>query len=71
MFGAQPDAARQLIENVRRQVVESLRHMPTNEKDAEAMQRTRELHVLRAQQLLGELEQAIVSSSHRNAETAE
>jgi hypothetical protein len=44
---------------MKRQVLESLNRMPTNEKHLESARRTRQLHVLRAEQLFKELELAI------------
>jgi hypothetical protein len=70
ILGAQQNGAQKLLENMKRQVVESLRHMPTNEKDLESARRIRELHLVRAEQLFKELEQAIGSSGSRpTAET--
>jgi hypothetical protein len=65
LFGAQRDGTQRLLENMKRQVVESLRHMPTNEKASESAQRARELHVHRAEQLFKELEQAIGNSDSK------
>jgi hypothetical protein len=59
IVGAKRDSAQRLLDNMKRQVVESLSRMPTNEKNLESARRTRELHVLRAEQLFKELEQAI------------
>jgi hypothetical protein len=72
LFSAQPDSAQRLLENMKRQVLESLSRMPTNEKHLESARRTRELHVLRAEQLFKELEQAFGKPGSRtNSEPTE
>jgi hypothetical protein len=65
LFGAQREAALRLMANMKQQVVESLRHMPTNEKDPVSTQRARDLHVSRAELLFKELEQALGNSGER------
>jgi hypothetical protein len=72
LFGAQRDSAHSLLENMKRQVIDSLSRMPTNEQHLENARRTRELHVLRAEQLFKELELALAKpGSKPNSEGAE
>jgi hypothetical protein len=62
LFSAQRETALRVLATMKQQVIESLRHMPTYEKDAESTQRARELHVSRAELLFKELEQALGNS---------
>jgi hypothetical protein len=62
LFSAQRETGLRVLATMKQQVIESLRHMPTNEKDAESTQRARELHVSRAELLFKELEQALGNS---------
>jgi hypothetical protein len=71
LFGAQRETALGLLANMKQQVIDSLRHMPTHEQDTESIQRARELHLSRAELLFKEMEQALGSSDAQSAREAE